>query len=315
MAEAGFTDAVRQELARQPLPPRRVARTELSALVRVAGTVTVRGGATEDDRIRLELRTASGAVARRAFGLLQRCYDVRAELLVHAPGGMRRTSTYAVRLDRDAQRVGHDLGLLDAAGRPVDEVVSVDGLEEATALVRGAFLAAGSLSAPGRPAHLEIAVRSPRLGEQLARAISDIVGGTVRVVAGERARVVVKSGERIGELLTAIGATGAFLAWDDRRLRRQLRSEATRLANADAANLRRAIEAAGDQVEAVERAVAGHGWEALDEDLRAVALARLANPAATLTELGQLLDPPLAKTAVHRRMKRLQQLAAQVEQG
>jgi cell division protein WhiA len=121
---------------------------------------------------------------------------------------------------------------------------------------------------------------------------------------------VVKSGATIGELLTTMGATGAFLAWDERRLRRQLRSDATRLANADAANLRRTIDAAAMQVRAVETVVAELGWEALDEPLRAVALARLANPEASLSELGELVDPPVAKSVVHRRLRRLEELAA-----
>jgi cell division protein WhiA len=310
MAEASFTDAVRQELARQPLSDGELARAELGAMVRIAGTVTVRGGTSPQERIRLEIRTPSGAVARRAFALLQRCYDVRAELAVHAPGGMRRRSTYAVQVGEEAYRVGEDLALLDAAGHLVTGPVPVPTGRAAEGLVRGAFLAAGSLSSPGRAAHLEITVGSERLAEQLAEAADGLVEGNVRVVDGERPRVVLKSGQAIGELLAAIGATGAFIAWDDRRLRRQLRSDATRLANADTANLRRTIEAAAAQVADVEQAVARHGWEGLDEELRAVALVRLANPAATLTELGQLLDPPLAKSAVYRRMRRLRELAS-----
>jgi cell division protein WhiA len=131
----------------------------------------------------------------------------------------------------------------------------------------------------------------------------------VSATGGTRPRVVVKSGATIGELLTTMGATGAFLAWDERRLRRQLRSDATRLANADAANLRRTIEAAATQVRTVETVVAQVGWERLEEPLRAVALARLANPEASLSELGELIDPPVAKSVVHRRLKRLEDLA------
>ncbi len=309
MADAGgFTEAVRQELARQPLPQGAPARSELTALVQLAGTVTFRGGSSREDRILLEVRTSSGAVARRAFALLAQCYDQRAELVVHAPGGMRRRSTYAVRLDTGAYEVGVDLGLLDDAGHPVEPAIGELAPAPATAYLRGALLACGSLSSPGREPHLEITVRSAELARELASLAGRVLGSSVSATTGERPRVVVKSGATIGELLTAVGATGAFLAWDERRLRRQLRGDATRLANADTANVRRAVEAAAAQVAAVEDAVSHHGWEALDEDLRAVALARLANPAATLTELGQLLDPPMAKSAVHRRMKRLEQL-------
>ena len=121
--------------------------------------------------------------------------------------------------------------------------------------------------------------------------------------------MVLKSGERIGALLVAVGASQAFLTWDERRLRRQLRNDANRLANADAANLRRSSDASAAQVAALEAAIAAAGWDALDDELRAIALARLANPEASLAELGQLVDPPVGKSAVHRRLARLQRLA------
>jgi cell division protein WhiA len=307
--ERSFTEAVRQELARGELGGDAVVRAELTGLLRVAGSLRVQGGASEQDRVALELRTTSGAVARRAFALLQRGYELRPELLVRSPGGLHQRSTYAVRVQAGAAGVGRDLGLLDDEGRPSGALPTDLKGPRAVAYLRGAFLAAGSLSSPGRAPHLEIGMRTVELAEAVAALAREVVAGTVSAAGGERPRVVVKSGATIGELLTTLGATGAFLAWDDRRLRRQLRSDATRLANADAANLRRTIEAAATQVRTVETVVAQLGWEELDEPLRAVALARLANPEASLSELGELVDPPVAKSVVHRRLKRLEDLA------
>ena len=311
-AERSFTEAVRQELARQELSSDLAVQAELAGLLRVAGSLRIHGGANDPDRVALELRTTSGAVARRAFALLQRRYALRPELLVRSPGGLQQRSTYAVRVQAGAAEVGRDLGLLDDQGHPSGAVPTDLRGGRAVAYLRGAFLAAGSLSAPGRAPHLEIGVRSSDLAEAVAALARELVSGTVSATNGERPRVVVKSGATIGELLTALGATGAFLAWDDRRLRRQLRSDATRLANADAANLRRTIEAAATQVRTVERVVEEVGWDHIDEPLRAVALARLANPEASLSELGELVDPPIAKSVVHRRLKRLEQLAGRL---
>jgi cell division protein WhiA len=127
--------------------------------------------------------------------------------------------------------------------------------------------------------------------------------------------VICKSGATIGRLLLAVGAADAAAVWEERRTRRRLRNDANRLANADAANLRRTIDAAAAQVAAVERVVEELGWTALEEDLRAVALARLANPAASLSELGELVDPPIGKSAVHRRLRRLEALAPRRDEG
>lgn len=310
----GFTDEVKQELAGASTEPERAVRVELAALVRFAGALVVTGG---DGGLILDLETVSGATARRAFALVQRRYGVSPQLRVRAPGGVQRRRVYGVRLDEGGQRIARDLGLMDGEGRLVPPAAIAAG--DAAAYLRGAFLAAGSVSSPDRSPHLEVVAHRPHAAEVLAEAAGHLTGGHVGVNAGtapgrdDRPRVVVKSGETIGDLLAAMGASGAFLRWDERRLRRQIRGEVTRLANADAANLRRTVDAATKQVHTVERIVGELGWEALSEELRVVAIARLANPDASLADLGQLADPPLSKSAVHRRLRRLEEIAIELD--
>lgn len=309
-----MTEAVKQELAKLPVVRGEVV-AELAALVRLAGALTVRGGSQE---LALDLRTTSGATARRAYALIAARYDLRPELRVAAPGGVQRRTLYGVGLVAGARHVAQDLGLLDALGRPTAALPEV-GEALVPALGRGAFLGAGSVSAPDRPPHLEIVVAGGgEVADQLADTLRPLLGGgrasVTATTAGGR-RVVVKSGAAIGQLLLAFGASDAFLRWEERRVRRQVRGDATRLANADAANLRRTVVAASDQVRAVEAVVAEVGWDGLDDDLRTVALARLANPDASLGELGELADPPCSKSAVHRRLRRLEAMAAELGDG
>jgi cell division protein WhiA len=311
-----FTDEVKQELAGLHIGDGEVVRVELASLVRFGGALVVGGG---QRGLTIDLETVSGATARRAYALLQRRYGVSPELRVRAPGGVQRRRLYGLRLEDGGDAVARDLGLLDAAGRFAAPVAERG--RGAAAAVRGAFLASGSISDPDRTPHLEIAAHRRDAADALAAAAGSLTDGTISVVVdrrvddGERPRVVAKSGATIGELLAGIGATGAFLRWDERRLRRQLRSEATRLANADAANLRRTVDAASAQVHTVERVVAELGWDGLGEDLRVVAIARLASPDASLAELGELADPPLSKSAVHRRLRRLEALAEELDDG
>lgn len=302
---ASFTDAVRQELARRPLGAPAEQQAELAAIVRFAGTLTLHGGTPQ--RATIDVVSASGAAARRTFALLQRRFEVRPELLVRAPGGVRRRSSYGVRITSGARAIGRDLGVLDADGLPIAAPASQLTGTRATAYLSGALLTTASVSSPGRDPHLEFLVGSEPLATSLAELLREVVGGTVSTSLRPRPRVVMKSGERIGELLAAVGVSGAFLAWDDRRLRRQLRGDANRLANADAANLRRTIDAAAAQVAAVETVIARDGWDALDDELRTVALARLANPGASLAELGELVG--MGRSAVHRRLRRFTELA------
>lgn len=290
----GFTDEVRRELSHLDPAGGRADRAELAALLGLAGDVAA--GAAP----RLALRSRSGATVRRTYALLERRYGRRPQVSTRAPEGDRDRLVYLVALRRGAAAVVDDLQL-GVAGLPR----FVDDADTGIAFLRGAIIAAGSISAPGRPPHLEIAAGRRALARELAGGAGRWLEATVTATDDDRDRVVIKSGETIGELLGRLGATNAYLTWQERRLRREVRAEATRLANADAANVRRSIEAAAEQVEQVQRAVAAVGWEGLDEDVREVALARLANPSASLAELGELCDPPVGKSAVHRRLERL----------
>ncbi|MBW3618862.1 MAG: DNA-binding protein WhiA [Actinobacteria bacterium] len=311
---SGFTERVKQELARLEPGDRVTQRAELAAILRLGGALHLHPGAPPEERLTVEVVTTSGAVARRAFALLQRVYELRPEVQVRAPGGVRRRTTYVVVVAVRAEDLARDIGMLDPEGRPSGEIprALVADRGHAVAYLRGAFLAAGSVSAPSRPPHLEVPTGSPSLADRLAVLVRRTVDRPASTVGDERPRLVVKSGETIGELLASWGATGAFLAWDEQRLRRSLRSEANRLANADAANLRRTIEAASDQTAAVAEVIEQVGWDGLAPELREVALVRLANPAASLAELGELCDPPVGKSSVHRRLRRI---LALVEDG
>lgn len=307
---SSFTDRVRQELAR--IEPERACDqlAELAALLRLAGALHLRGG-HGDDLFVLEVETTSGAVARRVYALLQD-YEVQTELRVRQPGGVRRRSTYVVAVTSGARPVAVATGLLDAEGRPQrgvpHSVLAADC--DRVAYLRGAVLAAASFSNPGRSPHLEIVVADPDVATLVAELTEAATSGNATVSQTKRgSRVVVKSAEAIAAILLATGAVDAYLAWEEQRLRRQLRAEATRLANADAANLQRAVDAASAQLAEVEHAIEVLGWEGMSEGLRQVALARLANPSASLTELGELCDPPVGKSSVLRRLRRLGELA------
>lgn len=305
---AGATNRVRQELAALPIDPA-AAPAELGGLLRGAGQL-----ARDRHGIRLELHTTTGATARRAHHLL-RSLDVHPTVVVREATNVARRSYGVVLAAPAAAAVGRRLGLLDAEGRPVG-VAAGSQLAHPAAIVRGALLGGGSVSGPTRAPHLELRTSRRDTADQLAELVVGLVG--VRPsVGGTRAghRAVLKSGVAIADLLAVVGATNAFIAHEEQLLRRELRADAQRLANADAANVQRAVEAASEQVRMVQHAVDTLGWEALGEGLRDVALARLANPSASLAEVGQLCDPPVGKSAVHRRLTRLRELVEQEQEG
>jgi cell division protein WhiA len=179
---------------------------------------------------------------------------------------------------------------------------------DAEAAWRGAFLAHGSLTEPGRSSALEVTCPGPEAALALVGAARRLgVQGKAREVRGVD-RVVVRDGDAIGVLLTRLGAHDSVLAWEERRMRREVRATANRLANFDDANLRRSARAAVAAGARVERALEILG-AAVPDHLAAAGRLRLEHKQASLEELGRLSDPPMTKDAVAGRIRRLLAMA------
>lgn len=295
-----LTLRLREELCGVPTTdaPARVA--ELSALLRFGGAWTMRDGGAG-----WVLDTGVPAVVRRAHRVLTEVCGVRPTVEAHEPGGLSATTRYRLRVS-DVPALER-LGLVDAAGHPLPSCPAWvrDGQETMVAYLRGALMAGGGVSGAGQAPHLEVRGPSEQAVEDL-RGLLDALGAAhLRSGAhGESWRVVCKSGEEIGRVLALSGAHGTFLEFDEGRLRRQLRGEATRAANADRGNLRRAVAASARQVRSINGLLGSESWDDLPDELKEVALARLANPEASLTELARLLDS--TRATVHRRLLRLE---------
>jgi DNA-binding protein WhiA len=326
-----FTARVKDELAALRPGSQAERRALLAALLRFTATLHIEGKAGTSrstaevrpavqarSRLTLVLASRSGGVARLAFWLLHAAYDVRPDFRVRSRGAAAPGARYEVVLVERVERVLADTAILDGAGRLSRGVPGnlVRGRDAAACYLRGAFLGRGSVSSPTREPHLEIGAPDERTATGLAALLCRL-GLPAR--SGARAdqdahRVLLKSGEAIGRALATMGATSAYLAWEDGRIRREVRGEAVRLANADQANLRRSVAAAMAQVAMVEAAVARLGWDALPADVADVAALRLANPEATLAELGASLRPPRSKGAVLARLQRLRELTERAEE-
>ena len=302
MAAMALTAQVKDELARVKIDKTSCRKAEVSALLRFAGGLHIISGRIV---IEAELDTAIGA--RRLRTTLDEVYGHESDIIVVQPAGLRKTTRYVVRVVKDGESLARQTGLLDNRGRPVrglpPQVVSA-GVAEAESAWRGAFLARGSLTEPGRASALEITCPGPEAALALVGAARRLgISAKSREVRGVD-RVVIRDGDSIAELLARLGAHDALLEWEERRLRREVHGTANRLANFDDANLRRSARAAVAAGARVERAFEILGDEVPDH-LRQAGDLRLANKEASLEELGKLADPPLTKDAVAGRIRRL----------
>ncbi|OLT26275.1 DNA-binding protein WhiA [Kytococcus sp. CUA-901] len=301
-----MTASLKDELSRVVVPTAAARKAEVSSLLRFAGALHLVGG-----RVVIEAEVDTASAARRTRAAISELYGHDSELLVVSAGGLRRTTRYVVRVVEGGQSLARQTGLLDAQGRPVRGLPArvVRGpVAAAEAAWRGAFLARGSLTEPGRSSSLEVTCPGPEAALALVGAARRLdIAAKSREVRGVD-RVVVRDGDGISALLTRMGAHDAVLAWEERRMRREVRGTANRLANFDDANLRRSARAAVAASARVARAMELLGDE-VPEHLRVAGTLRMEHKQASLEELGQLATPPLTKDAVAGRIRRLLAMA------
>ena len=301
-----MTARVKDELARLPVTKTCCKKAEVSTMLRFAGGLHIIGG-----RIVIEAEVDTAQVARRLRAFMAEVYGSSSEVVVMGPGGLRKGTRYVVRATSDGESLARQTGLIDHRGRPVrglpPRIVGAS-VCDAEAAWRGAFLAHGSITEPGRSSALEITCPGPEAALALVGAGRRMsIQAKAREVRGVD-RVVLRDGDAIGAMLTRLGAHEAVLAWEERRMRREVRATANRLAHFDDANLRRSARAAVAAGVRVARALEILGDEA-PEHLQVAGLLRVQHKQASLEELGQLADPPMTKDAVAGRIRRLLAMA------
>ena len=301
-----MTAAVKDELSRLEVAKACCRKAEVSAVLRFAGGLHIVSG-----RIVVEAELDTGQAARRLRKDLSELFGHNAEISVLSGAGIRKGSRYLVRVAEEGENLAKQAGLVDAGGRPVrglpPHIVSAS-LCDAEAAWRGAFLAHGSLTEPGRSSSLEITCPGPEAALALVGSARRLgIAAKAREVRGVD-RVVIRDGDAISAMLTRIGAHESVMAWEERRLRREVRATANRLANFDDANLRRSARAAVAAGARAQRAM-----EILGADIPAHLLEaghlRVNHQQASLEELGALADPPMTKDAIAGRIRRLLAMA------
>jgi DNA-binding protein WhiA len=301
-----MTADVKEELARVEVTKTSVRAAELASVLRFAGGLHIISG-----RIAIEAELDSPTIARRVTRDLGELYGVRPDVSVISPSGIRRSNQYLVRVLDGGETLARQTGLLDARRRPVRGLpnkLTTGSRDDVAAVWRGAFLAHGSLTDPGRSAALEVTCPGNETAMALVGAAGRLgISAKAREVRGVH-RVVIRDGEAISSMLALMGATETVRNWEELRQRREVRATANRLVNFDDANLRRSAQAAVAACARVERAMELLGDD-IPEHLRYAGELRLAHRDASLDELGHHADPPMTKDAVAGRIRRLLAMA------
>ncbi len=305
-----FTAEVKEELTRVPPVCSHCDKAVLAALVRTEGTLMFGG----TGRYRVELATDVPSVARLIIRLLHQIYQLKTELTVRR-SVLHKTPNYLIVLPMQPglDAALHDAGVLSATG--LEMGIDPHLVEKqccTAAYLRGAFLGSGFISNPRGDFHFEMTLES----EDLARGIVALLeerGIGARIMSRRSSwTVYLKSGSAISEFLALVGAHQAALAMENERVIKSVRNDVNRRVNAELANQAKSAQSSVEQIMAIHKVVAEHGLENLPPALQEYISLRVSYPDATLKELGERANPPLSKSAVYHRVRRIEQMAAEI---
>ena len=290
-----FALEVKSELCRTPLSRRCCAQAEAYGVLLYCNTFHA-----EQARI----VTENGAFAQRLPLLFKKAFRLTFDSLPQGGGKQIFEITDPNKLAALHQAFGTD-------PRALALHVNFAMLEESccrAAFLRGAFLAGGSVTDPRKGYHLELATSHHSVSREVLALMRELDQEPKSAQRKGNAVIYFKQSEKIEDFLTCVGAPLAAMEVMNAKLERDLRGKVNRRVNCDAANLDKAVEAALAQVEAIRRLEGAGTLITLPDKLREVAALRLAHPEDTLAQLAQRCDPPITKSALNHRLRKLVEL-------
>ncbi|MBQ8313109.1 MAG: DNA-binding protein WhiA [Clostridia bacterium] len=310
-----FSSTAKDELIRLPLGKSCCILSELSALTQTSGSLALRGLG----RVQVTYRVENAALARRIFLLLRTQLNITARLhfVQHARLGGRRSCVLTLG-DQDSQTLLIALHMMER-----DEEGNISLKRTAPrhpmtrqccrrAFLRGAFLGCGSMTNPEKSYHFEWVAEDQSLRQTLAKLL-DKSGLPVHEHVRKGQNVMyLKGAQQIADMLALMGASQAVLEMENIRITKQMRAGANRASNCDEHNSERMLNAADEQIEAIKLISIQRGLFTLPPGLQEIARLRLEHTSLSLNELGQLMDPPVGKSGVNHRMRRLMDIAKEI---
>ena len=180
------------------------------------------------------------------------------------------------------------------------------------AFLRGAFLAGGSVTDPGKGYHLEMTTTHQSVARETYALMREVMGFSPKNAGRGGGQVLyLKQSDQISDFLTYIGAPVAAMGIMEARLEKELNNKVNRRCNCDDANITKVVEAAQEQLAAIRKLRARGQLEGLPGKLRQAAAAREEHPESALTELAEMMEPPITKSAMSHRLKKLVEIAGE----
>ncbi len=307
-----FSAHVKEELARNISENRHCRIAEIAAIINMCGKVKIE----PTGEFSIKVQTENPAVARKYFTIVKKTFNINVEVLIRRNNHLNRNRVYAMFLtgSEAAKKILQATKLLETVdGQPkilhrIHPLIVQDTCCK-RAYIRGAFLSGGSISDPEKTYHLEFVNVHEAHSVQLMQLINHFEMDA-KIVERKKYHVVyLKEGTQIVDLLNIMEAHMALMDLENLRIIKEMRNNVNRIVNCETANLNKTVSASVRQIEDIEYIEDHAGLASLPELLEEIAQVRVQYPDASLKELGAMLDPPVGKSGVNHRLRKISMIA------
>ncbi|MGP1569679.1 MAG: DNA-binding protein WhiA [Eubacteriales bacterium] len=313
-----FSVDTKNELSRLNVEKKCCMLAEIAGFIRFCGAIRLAGLG----RFEVVMSTENLAILRHYKALIKEYFDLETKVNHTQGSGIKKASAYELRItsENGSEQVLREIGILMV--REGSNFIS-DGIYDALiktkccrrAYLRGAFLGAGTISEPEKGYHFEILCNTEKLAVDMAKLLNAFSAINAKIVArSKRYGVYLKDAEQIADVLKIMGVSAQLFKLEDIRLLKQIKNQSNRMRNCDTANVEKTVSTAEKQIKAIKRLIKTGMFEKLDKKLVEIATVRMENPYVSLAELGNLVEPPLKKSGVNHRLKKLESIAETYEE-
>ncbi len=302
-----FSGRVKEELMEQIGAARHCQIAELSSLFCFCGRIVT----DPSHRIRIRFHAENDRVIRKCFTLIKKTFNINTCILGQGPFSLEITD------EEEIKKLLLAMKIMDANGGTLGrtDIVNPLLLKSACcrrAFLRGAYMVVGSMSDPEKSYHLEFVCDTVQAAQQLRDVMAGFDLEAKLIERKGRQVVYIKEGTAIVDLLNIMEAHVSLMSLENLRIVKEVRNSVNRRVNCEAANIRKTVNASSKQIEDITLLRDRVGLKNLPDNLREMAEVRLEYPDATLSELGTYLEPPVGKSGVNHRLRKLSELADEI---
>ncbi|MEL7605282.1 MAG: DNA-binding protein WhiA [Sedimentibacter saalensis] len=307
-----FSSKIKDELSRTEINSDVAAQAEISALVRTMGYISFKGF----NKIEVEFSTENAAVARRIFKLLKIAYGISTQVSVEKTNRLKKHNNYIINIENNLARKflldtriadKEDFNIMAFDYGVPEELIKNDLCRRA--YIKGSFMGCGSISDPEKSYHAEFVSSREEQSKGICSLLESYDIGAKVIYRKNNYVTYIKESEQISDLLALMGANKAVLDFENVRAVKETRNQINRVINCETANLDKIVDTSMRQINSIKILKKHKAIDNLPDHLRELAYLRLKHSNASLKELGEMLNPPLGKSGVNHRLRKIEEIA------